>query len=89
MAVFAKHDFRVFYYNFKHGLTTKDCFEEKIAVFKNDCPSLQTFERWYLQIKCWLFSQDDDSRPGRPVELSTPESVAAVQKAIEEDRRMT
>ena len=36
-----------------------------------------------------IFSLDDDPRPGWPVEVSTPESVDAVQKAIKKDRRMT
>ena len=90
MAALVKHDFRVvFYYNFKRGLTTKDCFEEMIAVFKNDCLSLRTIERWYQQFKHGLFLLDDDPRPGQPVEVSTLESMAAVQKAIEEDQRMT
>ena len=35
-----------------------------------------------------IFSLDDDPRPGWPVEVSTPENIVAVQKAIEEDRRM-
>ncbi|PSN58300.1 hypothetical protein C0J52_00131 [Blattella germanica] len=35
------------------------------------------------------FSLDDDPRPGRPIELSTPENVAAIEKAIKGDRRIT
>ena len=90
MASLAKCDFRIiFYYNFKHSLTTKVCFVEIIAVFKNDCLSLRTIERWYQQFKHGLFLLDDDPRPGQPVEVSTLESMAAVQKAIEEDQRMT
>ncbi|KAJ4434858.1 hypothetical protein ANN_23429 [Periplaneta americana] len=34
----------------------------------------------------WL---DDDLRPERPIEVTIPENVAAVQEAIEEDRRIT
>ena len=86
MAALAKRDFLVIlYYNFKRGLTTKDCFEEMIAVFKKDCPSLQRIK----QFRRGSFSLNHEPRPGRPVEVSTPESEAAVQKEIEEDRRMT
>ena len=70
MAALAKRDFGViFYYNFKRGLITKDCFEEMIAVLKNDFPSLRTIERKYLQFKRGLFPLDDDPRPGRSVEV--------------------
>ena len=60
-----------------------------IAVFRNDCPSLRTIERWYLEFKHGSFSLDHNLRPGRPFEVSTPESTAAVQIAMEEDRSMT
>ncbi|KAJ4434859.1 hypothetical protein ANN_23430 [Periplaneta americana] len=33
--------------------------------------------------------KDDDLRPERPIEVTIPENVAAVQEAIEEDRRIT
>ena len=87
MAELTKRDFQVI--NFQRSLTTKECFDEMSAVFRDDCPSLRTIERWYLQFKRKSFSLDDDLRPGRPIELSTPENVAAVDKAIKGDRRIT
>ena len=59
------------------------------AVFRDDRPSLRTIERWCLQFKRKAFSLDDDPCPGRPIELSTPENVAVVKKAIKGDRRIT
>ncbi|PSN45171.1 hypothetical protein C0J52_03917 [Blattella germanica] len=56
---------------------------------RDDCPSLRTIERWYLQFKHKSLSLDDDPSPERPIELSTPENVAAVEKAMKGDRGIT
>ena len=51
MATLTTRDFRaIISYNFPRGLRQQDCFKEMSELFSEDCPSVRTVERWYLQL---------------------------------------
>lgn len=71
MASLIRSDLRTIgYYNFKRQLSTDKCMKEMRAVFGNNCPSLRTIQRWYLQYQCNKFNLDDDLHLERPAEVS-------------------
>ena len=57
-------------------------------VFGENCPSVRTVERWYLQFRRGSFVLEDQLYIGRPPDVTTPESVDAIQKAITLNRRI-
>ena len=76
-------------YNFARGLSKEECFKELSEVFGEDCPSVRTVERWYLQFRQGSFVLEDKTHTGRPLDVATSESVDPVQKAITLNRRIT
>ena len=87
MATLTKRDFRaIIYFNFSRGLSKEDCFKEISEVFSNDCPSVRTVERWYLQFRRGVFDLEDEPHTGRLSNVATPETVDA---AITVNRRIT
>ena len=44
-----------------------------------NCPSVRTVERWYLQLWLGSFVLDNQLQTGRPSDVATPELVDAVR----------
>ena len=44
--------------------------------------SLRAVERWYKQFERGDFNLEDDPRSGRPRDVTTPETVAAIEKPV-------
>ena len=77
-------------YNFPRGLSVNQCFEEMSSVIGEDCPCQTSIFRRYKKFKRGEFSLKDDLRAGRPAEaVTTPENIVAVEKLLEESRRIT
>ena len=53
------------------------------------CMSRANFYKWVQAFKDGRESITDDLRSGRPVDVSTPEAVQAVEDLIKSDRRVT
>ena len=53
------------------------------------CMSRANFYKWVQAFKDGRESITDDLRSGRPVDVSTPEAVQAVEDLIRSDRRVT
>jgi len=53
------------------------------------CMSRANFYKWVQAFKDGRESITDDLRSGRPVDVSTPETVQAVEDLIRSDRRVT
>ena len=57
------------------------------AVDKN-APSIRTVERWYKQFERGDFNFKDDHRLDRPRDVTSPETVAVVDKLVKRNRRI-
>lgn len=60
-----------------------------VATLGKDAPSYATVKRWVAEFKRGRQSLEDDPRPGRPVNVATPEMVNKVHDIVMTDRRVT
>ncbi|TLO45018.1 transposase [Acinetobacter baumannii] len=77
------------YYDFRSGLTQKQCVDRMISAFGDEAPSKTTIYRWFAEFQRGRVKLSDDPRQGRPKTAVTQENVDAVRKLIEEDRHVT
>ncbi|XP_049521685.1 histone-lysine N-methyltransferase SETMAR-like [Dermacentor silvarum] len=57
-------------------------------VHGDSAPSLKTIYYWINEFKRGRTSTQDEARPGRPVEVTTPEMVLKIHGIVMEDRRV-
>ena len=60
-----------------------------VATLGKAVPSYATVKRWVAEFKCGRQSLEDDPRPGRPVNVATPEMVNKVHDIVMTDRQVT
>ena len=76
-------------YNYQRDLSRQRCFEEMFRVLLDLAPSLNCIERWYKQFEKGNYNLESEPRCPSEYYVMTPETVAAVQKLIKEDRRIS
>ncbi|KAF2880275.1 hypothetical protein ILUMI_25898 [Ignelater luminosus] len=90
MSEFTRRDFRgVMCYNFKRGLSAKDCFAGMKDVFGDSSPSEATIKRYYANFRRVDFDINDDSRSGRSATAVTEENIRAVKELVTDNRHIT
>ncbi|CAK1598303.1 unnamed protein product [Parnassius mnemosyne] len=77
------------YYDFRSGLTQKQCVDRMISAFGDEAPSKTTIYRWFAEFQRGRVKLSDDPCQGRPKTAVTQENVDAVRKLVEEDRHVT
>jgi len=77
------------FYDFKSGLNQQQSHSRLQAVFGYEAPSRTTVYDWFGEFRRGRRSLEDDPRSGRPAEATTGVQVAAVQRLVEEDGRVT
>ncbi|KAL0870302.1 hypothetical protein ABMA27_005324 [Loxostege sticticalis] len=77
------------YYDFRSGLTQKQCVDRMLSAFGDKAPSKTTIYRWFAEFQRGRVKLSDDPRQGRPKTAVTQENVDVVRKLIEEDRHVT
>ena len=77
------------FYDFKSGLNQQQSHSRLQAAFSNEAPSRTTVYDWFAEFRRGRRSLEDDPRSGRPAEATTGVQVAAVQRLVEEDGRVT
>ncbi|CAK1604551.1 unnamed protein product [Parnassius mnemosyne] len=78
------------YYDFRSGLTQKQCVDRMISAFGDEAPSKTTIYRWFAEFqRVKRVKLSDDPRQGHPKTVVTQENVDAVRKLIEEDQHVT
>jgi len=84
-----KNEFRavIKHYHIK-GLTAKKIKDELDLVHGTSAPSLATVYNWVNEFKRGRTSTKDESRSGRPLEVTTPEMVNKIHDMVLADRRL-
>ena len=72
----------------KQGKNVQTITEEMSSVYRESCPCKTMVYKWHRLFKQGRESLEDDPRPGRPIEVTTPEIIAKVEKLILEDARL-
>lgn len=72
----------------KQGKPVQTILEEMLAVYQDPCPGKTMIYKWHNLFKQGRESLEDDARPGRPIEVTTPEVVRKVENLILEDARL-
>ncbi|XP_041364231.1 histone-lysine N-methyltransferase SETMAR-like [Gigantopelta aegis] len=71
------------------GLTPKDFHEDMVITIGEDDPSYSMVKKWAAEFKRGSESLEDNPRPGRPVTVTTQETIAKIHDIIMADRRVT
>jgi Transposase. len=86
----SSRDFRVMiFYDFRYGLTPKQCVEKLISVFGDAAPSKTMVYKWFAEFKRERPTFDDDVREGRPCTSVVAEKIDGVREMITADRHVT
>ncbi|CAH2257986.1 jg25254 [Pararge aegeria aegeria] len=72
----------------KQGKSVQTILEEMSSVYGESCPGKTMVYKWHTLFKQGRASLEDDPRPGRPIEVTTPEIIQKVEKLILEDARL-
>ncbi|XP_055916969.1 protein GVQW3-like [Eupeodes corollae] len=75
-------------YIYLKGLETKEIKEEMDSTLETSCPSYSTIKQWVSEFKKGRVSTSDESRSGRPVEVTTPDMIEKIHQIVLEDRRL-
>ena len=76
-------------YDFKFGLTQRQCFERLNAAFGDKVPSKTTIYNWFAEFKRGRIGVSDEPHGHRQKTAVVPEKVDAVRELIEEDCHTT
>ena len=76
-------------YNWKIGLTYKDCHAHSVQAWASNAPSYHTVFNWFRQFQHNKFSVLDAPRSGCPSTSVTEQTIDAVRKIIEDDLHST
>ena len=77
------------FYDFKSGLNQQQSHSRLQADFGNEASSRTTIYDWFAEFRRGRRSLEDDPHSGCPAEATTGVQVAAVQRLVEEDGRVT
>lgn len=72
----------------KQGKSVQNILEEMESVYGDSCPGKTMVYKWHSLFKQGRTSLEDDPRPGRSTEVTTPEIIKKVEKIILEDARL-
>ena len=85
-----EHFRAIIFYNFRHGLTQKECIDELNLIFGDKAPSRTSAYRWYGEFNRGRSSLQDEFRKGRPKSvIVVPETIDAMRQLILQDRYVT
>ena len=71
------------------GLTPKEIQEDMVVTLGEDAPSYSMVKKWFSEFKRGMESLEDDPRPGRPISVTTQETIAKIHDISMATRRVT
>ena len=70
-------------------IDSEQIFNELCGIYGPQTISMRTVFRWIKAFKAGKFSDEDDTRPGRPKTSVTKANIAAVKIVVEQDARLS
>ncbi|XP_041346797.1 uncharacterized protein LOC121366396 [Gigantopelta aegis] len=70
------------------GLTPKEIHEDMVVTLGEDAPLYSMVKKWAAEFKRSRERLEDDPRPGRPMTVSTQDTIAKIHEIIMADRRV-
>lgn len=84
-----KNEFRVLIkHYFLRGKTITQTKTKLDKYYGNSSPSIKMVHKWFTDFRCGRTSTIDAERPGRPIEVTTPEMVNKIHDIVLQDRRV-
>ena len=80
---------RLFFYNFRHGLTQQQCIDELNSIFGDEAPSRNSVYRWYGEFNRGHSSLQDVFCDGRPKSVVILGIIDAVRQLILQYRHVS
>ena len=71
------------------NIDSKQIFNELYGIYGPQTILLHTIFRWVKAFKAGKFSDEDDTRPGRPKTFVTKGNIAAGKTVVEQDARLS
>ena len=70
-----EHFCAIIFYNFRRGLTQKQCIDELNSIFGNEVPSRTSVYRWYGEFNRGGSSLQDEFREVQPKSIVVPKPL--------------
>lgn len=71
------------------GLTPKEIHENMMAALQNNAPSYSMDKKWTVKFKRGRDSLEDESRQGKPVNVTTQEIIDKIHDMVLPDQSLT
>lgn len=85
-----RENFRaMIYYDFRRGLTQKQCIDQLTSTFGDEAPSKTTVYHWFSEFNRGRSVLTDEVKEGRPKSVVVPQNIDAVRELIMQDRHVT
>ena len=80
---------RLFFYNFRRGLTQQQCIDKLNSIVGNEAPSRTSVYRWYGEFHRSRSSLQNEFREANPKPIVVPETIDTVCQLIFQDHQVT
>lgn len=84
-----EHFRAMIYYDFRRGLTQKQCIEQLILTFGDEAPSKTTVYYWFKEFQRGRSMLTDEIKEGRPKSVVVQQNIDAVRQLVMQDRHVT
>ncbi|GAB0087711.1 uncharacterized protein DMENIID0001_020500 [Sergentomyia squamirostris] len=82
-----KNDFRVLIkHYFLRGKSPMETKEKLVKYYGENSPSTRMIYKWFSEFRCGRTDTKDAARPGRPIEVTTPEMIEKINQIVMNDK---
>ena len=84
------HGFRAYFLvRYKLGKTVSEIHFDLVSTFPDSCPGFSTVKTWSREFRAGTFTLEKRTSSGQPRETRTTENIAAVERLVANNPRMT
>ena len=84
------HGFRAYFLvRYKLGKTVSEIHSDLVSTFPDSCPGFSTLKTWSREFRAGTFTLEKRTSSGRLRETRTTENIAAVERLVANNPRMT